>query len=105
MEISVLFAVFLLLTYDDTTKENSLYYSAVQFVGLIWEIVSVTWNCANFQLALCVATDVILKVITARKKGVITADFLIYPEHSICVSNPIHYSSHLKGKFSVGICN
>lgn len=65
-----------------------------------------TWNRANFQLALCVATDVTLKVITARgEKKVITADFLIHPEHSICVSNPVHYYSHQKGKFSLGFYN
>lgn len=92
--------MYLLPSYDYTSKENSLYCYAVQFVGLIWEIVSVTWNCANFQLALRVATDVTLKVITAQgEKKVITADFLIHPEHSIRVSNPIHYSSHRKGNF------
>lgn len=99
--------VYLLPSYNYTSRESSLYCHAVQFVGLIWEIVSVTWNCANFQLALCVATDVTLKIITARGGGkkVITADFLIYPERSIRVSNPGHDYSHWKGKFSLGFYN
>lgn len=48
-------------------------FSTVQFFlgGLIWEIVSVTWSCASFQLALCVTTNLTLKVITA--------DFLSHP--------------------------
>ena len=52
-----------------------------------------TWNCANFQLAPCVTTAFTLKVITA--------DFLIYPEHNMYFSSPVVYSSHLKGKFSL----
>ena len=57
-----------------------------------------TWNCANFQLTLCVTTDFTLKVITA--------DFLINPQciNSMYFSNPVFYSSHLKGKFSLGFC-
>jgi hypothetical protein len=50
--------------------------SAVQFVGLIWETVSVTWSCANFQLALPLTTDFTLKVITA--------DVLNDPEQRPC---------------------
>lgn len=77
-------------------EENTLHCSAVQFVGLIWEIASVTWNCANFQLALCVTSGFTFRAITA--------DFLIYPERSDSVyfSTPVVYYSHLKGTFSLG---